>query len=103
MLALFLVQVISRSQCLFSEVDLVPLLEKRLYIILIWGGPLGSVFHPQHIPTLVLHIKDTPFYNTFSFEGLIFVSLRQASESLGGLSFSLLHLHILKFHGNSPN
>jgi hypothetical protein len=74
----------------------------RPCIILIWGGPLGLVFHPQQIPTLVLHIRNTLFYNTSSFEGLIFVSLRQASESLGGSFLSLLHLHILKFYVNSP-
>jgi hypothetical protein len=63
------------------------------------GWSSRFVCHPQQIPTPVLHIEDIPFCNTFSFEGMIFVSLRHASESLGGLSFSLLHLHILNFYG----
>jgi hypothetical protein len=70
------VQVLSRSQCPFLQVDLVPLMGTHLCALVIWGGPLGSFFHPQQIPKPIFHIKDTPFYNTFSFEGLIFVSLR---------------------------
>jgi hypothetical protein len=46
--------------------------------------------------------KEYPFMQYFfSVEGLIFASLRQAFESLRGLSFSLLHSHILKFYDNS--
>jgi hypothetical protein len=96
------VQVLSRSQCLSSEVDPIPIMETRLYTLLIWGGPLGSICHPQQILTHVFHIEEIPFRNTFSFEGMIFVSLRQASESLGGLSFSLLNLYILRFYDNIP-
>jgi hypothetical protein len=59
------------------------------------GWSYRFFFHPQQIPTPVFHIGNIPFCNTFSFEGLIFVSLRQASESLGGLFFSLLHFHTL--------
>jgi hypothetical protein len=84
------------------EVDLVLLLGIRPCILLIWGGPLGLVCCLQQIPTPILHIRNTLFCNTSSFEGLIFVSLRHASESLGGSSLSLLCLHILKFYDNSP-
>jgi hypothetical protein len=80
----------------------VPLLETCLYTLLIWGTPLGLVCHPQHIPTLVFHIEEIPFCNTFSFEGMIFVSLRQAFKSPGGSFFSLLHSHTPNFYGNSP-
>jgi hypothetical protein len=81
----------------------IPLLGTRIYALLIWGGPLGLVFNPQQIPTPVLHIEDIPLCSTFSFEGMIFVSPRHASESLGGLYFSLIHLHTPKFYGNNPN
>jgi hypothetical protein len=97
-----MVKVLCRSQCLFSEVYLIPLLETHIYILLIWDGPLGLVFHPQHIPTLVLHIEDIPFCNTFSFEGMIFVSLRHTSKSLEGIFLSLIHFHTPNFYGNSP-
>jgi hypothetical protein len=80
----------------------VPLMETHLYIILIRSGPLGLVCHPQPISTHILHIEDIPFCNTFSFEVLIFVSLRQDSKFLKGLSFSLLDLHILRLYGNNP-
>jgi hypothetical protein len=96
------VQVLLKSQYLFLEVDLVPLMGIHFYTLLIWGGPLGLVCCPQHILTLVLHTKDILFCNTSSLEGLIFISLRRAFESLVGLPFSLLHFHTPKFCCNNP-